>query len=115
VILLDRLLVGGLRFVLDKVAAAVDSELNDERSLKEELLAAQMRFELGEIDEEEFAEVERDVLERLRDIREEQRQRAGGAGGAVSFGGEAGSGVEVEVEVGVDFEDDESRPFGHPP
>ena len=27
--LLDSLLIGGLRFVLDKVAAAVDTELND--------------------------------------------------------------------------------------
>jgi hypothetical protein len=94
VILLDRLLVGGIRFVLDKVAQAVDTEMNDERSLKEELLAAQMRLELGEMDEAEFAELETDILARLREIREEQR--AGGGGGAVSL--ERG-----EVEVEIDF------------
>jgi hypothetical protein len=67
--ILDSLLIGGLRFVLDKVAAAADQELNDEERLREELLAAQMRVELGEMSDEEFAAIERDVLARLRQIR----------------------------------------------
>ena len=50
-IILDTLLIGGLRFVLDKIAAAVDAELDDDTVLREELLAAQMRLELGEITE----------------------------------------------------------------
>ena len=78
-ILVDRLLVGGLRFVLDKVARAVESEMNDEGSLKEDLLAAQMRLELGEMSAEEFAEVERDLLARLREIRERETAEASGA------------------------------------
>ena len=72
-ILLDKLLMGGIRFVLDKVATAVDREMNDEGFLREQLLDAQMRLELGEIGEEEFARVERDVLARLREIRERQQ------------------------------------------
>ena len=67
--LLDSLLIGGMRFVLDKVAAAADQELNDEDRLREELLAAQMRVELGEMSEEEFAALERDMLARMREIR----------------------------------------------
>ena len=55
-LILDRLLIGGIRFVLDKVAAAVDQEMNDEGRLREELLAAQMRYELGEMSEQDFAE-----------------------------------------------------------
>ena len=47
--ILDSLLIGGLRFVLDKVAAAVDTEMNDDTALREQLLAAQMRLELGEM------------------------------------------------------------------
>lgn len=87
--LIDSLLIGGLRFVLDKVAAAVDQELNDEERLREELLAAQMRVELGEMTDEEFAELERDVLARMREIRE---QRDGqGAMGIV--------GTDAEVRV----------------
>jgi len=77
VLIIDRMLVGGIKFVLGKVAAAVDAELNDDSHLREELLAAQMRLELGEITPEEFAAFEADVLARLREIRE--RQRGGGA------------------------------------
>ena len=68
--LLDSLLVGGLRFVLDKVAAAVDTELNDDSALREQLLAAQMRLELGEMTAKEFDAVEADILARLREIRD---------------------------------------------
>jgi hypothetical protein len=64
--IVDSLLVGGLRFVLDKISAAVDRELNDVEVLRQQLLEAEMRLELGEIDEAEFAEVERDLLDRIR-------------------------------------------------
>lgn len=72
-ILLDTLLLGGIRFVLDKVATAVDREMNDDSFLREQLLDAQMRRELGEIGEEEFARQEALLLARLREIRERQR------------------------------------------
>lgn len=94
-IILDSLLAGGIRFVLDKIASAVEAEMNDETSLKEELLAAQMRLELGEMDDEEFAGLERDILARLREIREEREEPAG----AVSLG--SGS-FEVDVTFGGD-------------
>ena len=71
-IVLDRMLVGGIKFVLGKIAAAVDAEMNDDSRLREELLAAQMRLELGEIGEEEFRALEADLLVRLREIRERQ-------------------------------------------
>lgn len=75
-IVIDRLLVGGIRFVLDKVAQAVERELNDDAHLRERLLEAQMRAELGEIDEEELAAIESDVLARLRAIQEARGERA---------------------------------------
>ena len=64
------MLIGGLRFVFDKIAAAVDTELNDDSHLREQLLAAQMRLDLGEMSQAEFDSVEADVLRRLREIRE---------------------------------------------
>jgi Fe-S-cluster formation regulator IscX/YfhJ len=70
VIIVDRLLVGGIRFVLDKIVTAVDREMNDDSRLRERLLEAQMRAELGEIDESELAVIERDVVQRLREIQE---------------------------------------------
>jgi hypothetical protein len=72
------MLIGGLRFVFDKIAAAVDTELNDDTSLREQLLAAQMRLELGEMRQDEFDQLEADLLARLREIRD-RRQGAGAA------------------------------------
>ncbi len=76
--ILDSMLIGGLRFVFDKIAAAVDTELNDDTALREQLLAAQMRVELGELSPSEFDEFEADILARLREIRD-RRQGAGAA------------------------------------
>ncbi len=76
--ILDSLLTGGLRFVFDKIAAAVDTELNDDTHLREQLLAAQMRVELGEMSQEDFDVFEADILARLREIRD-QRQGSGPA------------------------------------
>jgi gas vesicle protein GvpG len=76
--ILDTMLIGGLRFVFDKIAAAVDTELNDDSALRDQLLAAQMRVELGEMSQPEFDLFEADILERLREIRE-RRQGAGAA------------------------------------
>ena len=75
--ILDSLFVGGLRFVLDKIVAAAEAEMQDDSALREQLLEAQMRLELGEIGEDEFRGIERDVLERIREIK--SRQPGGGA------------------------------------
>jgi hypothetical protein len=96
-IILDRLLMGGIGFVLDKIASAVDAEMNDEGSLREELLAAQMQLEVGEMSEEEFVEREPEILARLREIRGEQETP-----GAVSLGS---GGFEVDVTFFGDDED----------
>ena len=45
--ILDSLLIGSLRFVLDKVIAAAEAELQDDTALRDQLLEAQMRLELG--------------------------------------------------------------------
>jgi hypothetical protein len=96
VILLDRLLVGGLRFVLGRIKDAVDAELNDEEFLRQELLAAQMRLELDEITPEEFAQLERDVFRRRREIRARRLE------GAASFrpGEVQVTGAEVSLRGG---------------
>ncbi len=71
--ILDSLLIGSLRFVLDKVVAAAEAEANDDSSLRDRLLEAQMRLELGEITDDEFAEIERDVLAAIREIKGPQQ------------------------------------------
>ena len=67
--ILDSLLIGSLRFVLDKVVAAAEAESQNDTTLREELLEAQMRLELGEISDDEFVAIERDVLARIREIK----------------------------------------------
>jgi hypothetical protein len=73
VIILDTLLLGGIKFVLGKIAAAVDAELSDDTALKEELLEAQMRLEMGELSDEEFTRIEREILDAIRVVRERGR------------------------------------------
>jgi hypothetical protein len=88
--ILDSLLIGGIRFVLDKVVAAAEAELNDDTALREQLLEAQMRLELGEISEAEFRRTERDILARIREIKGRQR-------GAIGMAPEDKvTGVEIE-------------------
>jgi hypothetical protein len=90
VFILDSLLVGSLRFVLDKVVAAAEAEMQDDTALREQLLEAQMQLELGEISEAEFAAIEKDVLTSLRDIK-------GTRAGAISMSPQDKvSGVEIE-------------------
>jgi hypothetical protein len=97
VIVLDRMLVGSIKFVLGKIASAVEAELNDDTTLREELLAAQMKVELGEMSEEQFAQFEADILARLREIQE--RKRAGApptVGEAMASGDFKVTGIEAE-------------------
>ena len=88
--ILDSLLIGSLRFVLDKVVAAAEAEMQDDAALREQLLEAQMRLELGEISNKEFGELEREILAALREIKERQP-------GAISMSPREGvTGVEIE-------------------
>src|SRR4029453_17165543 len=71
--ILDSLLIGSLRFVLDKIVAAAEAEAADDSSLREQLLEAQMRLELGEITDDEFAEIETNVIARMRKKKGQQK------------------------------------------
>jgi hypothetical protein len=67
--LLDSLLINGISFVLDKVATVADAELNDPERQRERLLEAQMKLETGDITEDEFAGIEADVFQKIREIK----------------------------------------------
>jgi hypothetical protein len=95
--IIDSALIGGIRFVLDKIAAAVDTELSDESALREQLLNAQMRAELGELTSDEFAELEADIVARLRELRE---QRQGSAAAAFDPTEYKITGIEASFEGG---------------
>ena len=94
-LLIDSLLIGGIRFVLDKIAAAVETELNDDVKLREELLAGQMRVELGEMSQEEFDHLEAEIIGRIREIKERQR---GGQAAVIAPGEMKVTGIEATFE-----------------
>ena len=93
--ILDSLLIGSIRFVLDKVVAAAETELNDDGALRERLLEAQMRLELGEMTQQEFDDFEADIVARIRAIKERQR---GGESAAISPKDMKVTGVEASFE-----------------
>ena len=86
--LIDSLLIDGLKFVMEKLLAVAEAELSDDSVLRERLLNAQMRLELGELSFEEFGEIERDVFERLRELKGTEKSgplsMTSGDGGSVS-------------------------------
>src|SRR4030095_11537484 len=105
--LLDSLMISGLRWVLDTVATAADAEMNDDAALRDRLLDAEMRRETGEISDADFAEIEADLLTRIRHIKE---LRDGGSG-PVAFGQpvdmSADSQLPIEETVAGDFHEPE--------
>ena len=94
-LIIDSLIISGVRFVLDKVAAAVETELNDDTVLRERLLDGQMRVELGEMTQEEFDQLEADILARIREIKERQR---GGESAVISPKDMKVTGIEATFE-----------------
>src|SRR6476646_2525360 len=94
-LIIDSLRISGIRFVLDKVAAAVDTELNDDGVLRQRLLDAQMRVELGEMTQQEFDELEDDIVARIREIKARQR---GGESAAISPKDMKVTGIEATFE-----------------
>ena len=69
--ILDSLFVGGLRFVIEKIADVADREMNDPERWRGMLLEAQLAYENGEITAEDMALRERVILARLRELHPE--------------------------------------------
>ena len=61
----------GVRFVVGTLAQRAEAELRDEeKRLKEELIALNMRLEIGDVGQEEFESQEAVLLSKLRAFRE---------------------------------------------
>ncbi|HEY6361349.1 MAG TPA: gas vesicle protein GvpG [Vicinamibacterales bacterium] len=103
--LLDSLMIAGIRWVLETTLTAAEAEMNDDTALRDQLLAAEMSREMGEISDADFREIEADLLARIREIRE---RREGGSGPLAFGGGEpldtsADSQFQIEATVSGDF------------
>jgi hypothetical protein len=69
--------VNGFKFIMRQIQQLADRELNDESVIKEQLLELQVRLELEEVSEEDYAEAERELFARLRAIKTRQLEALG--------------------------------------
>ena len=109
--ILDSLMISGIRWVLETTLTAAEAEMNDDSVLREQLLETEMRREMGEISEEEFREIESDLLARIREIK---ARREGGdapiemAAQPIETTGD--SQFQVEASVSGDFHEPADAP-----
>ncbi|MCX6280246.1 MAG: gas vesicle protein GvpG [Bacteroidetes bacterium] len=76
--LLDDILLAPLKgviFIGKKINDVIEKEMSDEGSVKERLMALQLKFEMDEIDEEEYDRREDELLKQLETIREEKQNK----------------------------------------
>ncbi len=74
--LIDDILLAPLKgviFIGKKINEVIENEMSDEGAVKERLMALQLKFEMDEIDEEEYDRKEDELLKILEDIRTEKQ------------------------------------------
>lgn len=98
-----------LRWVLGTVANAAEAELNDDTALRERLLEAEMQREMGDISDQEYKDIETELLARIREIRK-RREGSGPLSSGQPIETTGGSSYRVEASVSGDFHDPGDRP-----
>jgi hypothetical protein len=68
--------IAGFRWVMKTIQKMADEELMNDQPWKERLIELQMKLELGEIAEEDYAREEAIVFQALRDIRARREEMA---------------------------------------
>ncbi len=64
--------IKGVVWIAEKVAEQAEKELYDEDAVRGQLMELELRYDLGEISEEEYLAAEEALLARLKVIRERQ-------------------------------------------
>ena len=76
--------VAGIRWTLGNLQRIVEEELTDDAPIRQEMLELQMKVELGDIDDAEYAVREGELMTRLREVRAwRERLGKGTSGGPV--------------------------------
>ena len=76
--LIDDLILApfkGILFLAGKINEVIEKETSDEGSIKERLMELQLKFEMDEINEEEYDRREDELLNLLANIREEKQNK----------------------------------------
>lgn len=66
--------VWGTQWTLEKVERAVKEELSDDTAVKNDFMQLQLQLESGEIDDEEYLVREKEIMDKLRAVREWREQ-----------------------------------------
>lgn len=67
--------IKGLVFLGKKISEVAEQELSDEGSIKEHLMELQLKFEMDEIDEEEYDRREGELLDQLEQLRSREQNQ----------------------------------------
>ncbi|HBM16050.1 MAG TPA: gas vesicle protein GvpG [Lentisphaeria bacterium] len=73
--IIDDLLMAplkGLTWIANKIDEVAQKEASDEGKVMDELMRLQLRFELDEIDEQEYNRLEGEIMDRLEAVRKEK-------------------------------------------
>jgi hypothetical protein len=76
--LIDDILLAPLKgviFIGKKINDMIEKEMSDEGAIKERLMELQMKFEMDEMDEEEYDRREDELLKLLERVREEKQNK----------------------------------------
>jgi len=65
----------GIIFIGEKINEVIEKEMSDEGAIKERLMALQLKFEMDEIDEEEYDKREDELLKLLENVRAEKQNK----------------------------------------
>lgn len=77
-LLIDDILFAPLKgviFLAEKINEVIEKETSDEGAVKERLMALQLKFEMDEIDEEEYDRREDELLKTLERIRADKQNK----------------------------------------
>jgi hypothetical protein len=77
-LLIDDILLAPLKgviFIANKINEVIEKEMSDEGAIKERLMGLQLKFEMDEIDEEEYDKREDELLKLLEKIREQKQNQ----------------------------------------
>ena len=110
-LLIDDLLMmpfSGFGFILRTLQKTAEEQFTDDAPVKERLLELQLKLESGEMDEDEYAAEEAQIIHQLREIENRKRSLAG-APTVEEDRGLAFSAGETKASASVTFHQDTER------
>lgn len=72
--------VNGLAWIAEKILDQAEPQLDEQENLKKQLLALQLAFDMGEVEEAAFEAQEEALLLAIQALEEEDRSRTADAG-----------------------------------